>query len=108
MRSDALLAGAQGLALAIALALAITWPRAGSPALLVPLGPDGWSRALAWAAREDATILALDERDHRIVVQLEEASSIVTAIGAGLIPLIADAEACRPSTSRDLRKEAAS
>jgi len=99
MLRDKVIFSAHALGMTGALALAMLWPRPGEAALIAPLGPDGISRTLAWAAHEQAGILALDERARRVVVMLPRASSVSSALRSGLVPIMADARACAAQTT---------
>lgn len=80
----------------LALAAATVWPRPGQAAQLVPLGGDGLVGVIDWAAREGAPLLELDTTGGRVVARIRDQRSLVRALGAGILPIAANARDCQP------------
>jgi hypothetical protein len=98
---DRILLAGHVAALAVALLLAVFWPRPGEPALLLPM-TTGPQAALAWAEREGAPFLSLDTRAARIVARVPSDASLARALAAGVLPLSAEATGCTPAANGDL------
>lgn len=96
MRSDRLIVGMHGAGVVLALATATVWPRPGESALLVPLGDEGLITVLHWADREGAPLVTLDTGTGRVVARITEKSRLLSAVRAGIIPIAARVEGCRP------------
>jgi len=94
MRADRVLLGVHAAGVTLALTAALVWPRPGQAALLVPLGGGDTRSAIAWAAREDAPLLALDTTRGRIIARIADNASLLRALGAGILPLAARAPGC--------------
>lgn len=85
---------------ALALAAALVWPRAGQAALMVPLGSADTRTVLGWAAQEDAPLLVLDTASGRVVARMTDNRSMLRALGQGIVPVAASAPGCRADTRR--------
>lgn len=94
MQHDRALVALHAGAVVAALTAALVWPRAGQPALLVPLTGGGLDAALHWAAREDAELLELDTASGRIVARMAPGRSAASAIASGLVPVATGARGC--------------
>jgi hypothetical protein len=79
----------------VALAAATVWPRPGQAAQLVPLGDKGLVGVLDWTAREGAPLLELDTAGGRVVARMPDNRSLLRALGAGILPLAANARDCQ-------------
>lgn len=89
-----------GTGIALALTAALIWPRAGQAALLVPFGSADTRTVLAWAAQENAPLLALDTASGRVVARITDSRSLLRGIAQGIVPLAARAPGCRTSFRR--------
>jgi hypothetical protein len=94
MRADRMLLGVHAAGVTLALTAALVWPRPGQAALLVPLAGGDTRSAIAWAAREDAPLLALDTSRGRIIARITDNASLLRALGEGILPLAARAPGC--------------
>lgn len=94
MRSDRVVLALHGSAILLAMVAALVWPRAGQAALLVPLGDQDLARVLRWADREGAELITLDTGSGRVIARVGNHYSLLRAIGAGIIPITADAPGC--------------
>jgi hypothetical protein len=94
MRADRVLLGVHAAGVTLALAAALVWPRPGQAALLVPLGTEDTRAAIAWAAREDAPLLALDTSRGRIIARITNNASLLRALSQGILPVSARAPGC--------------
>jgi hypothetical protein len=94
MRAEKALLGLHAAGVMLALAAALVWPRPGQAALLVPLADGDTRSAIAWAAREDAPLLALDTSRGRIIARITDNASLLRALRAGILPLAARAPGC--------------
>ncbi len=94
MRSERALFALHGLALGLALAAALAWPRVGEPALLVPLGADRMARAFAWADGERAEYLAIDPAGGRVIARIPSNHSLMRALANGIVPVAARTPGC--------------
>jgi hypothetical protein len=94
MRADRMLLGVHAAGVTLALAAALVWPRPGQAALLVPLGTTDTRTAIAWAAHEDAPLLALDTARGRIIARITDNASLMRALSHGILPLAARAPGC--------------
>lgn len=99
MRSDRALLGLHAAGVVLAMAATLVWPRPGQAALLVPLGGSDARSVIAWAAREEAPLLALDTSRGRIIARITDNASLLRALGQGILPLAARAPSCA-ATSR--------
>lgn len=82
------------LALVAALVAALVWPRPGQAALLVPLGGSDTRSVIAWAAREEAPLLALDTTRGRVIARITGNAGLLRALGEGILPLAVRAQGC--------------
>lgn len=96
MRGDRALIGLHAAGVALAGAAALVWPRPGQAALMVPLGPADMGSVLRWADQEQAALMALDTASGRIVVRITDNRSLVSALGAGILPVATRAPGCQP------------
>lgn len=96
MHTERALLGLHGAAAVLALVAATLAPRAGEAALLVPLAGGDLAPTLAWARAEGAPLLELDTARGRVVARLADNRSLLSALGAGLLPLAAGARDCQP------------
>lgn len=87
--------GLHGTAVVLALLAALYAPRAGGAALLVPLADHDLAGVLRWSDAAGAELLALDSASGRVIVRIADNRSLVSALGAGLLPLAARARGCR-------------
>jgi hypothetical protein len=94
MRADRVLLGVHAAGVTLALTAALVWPRPGQAALLVPLGATDTRAAIAWAAQEDAPLLALDTSRGRIIARITDNASLMRALRHGILPLAARAPGC--------------
>lgn len=95
MRPDRLLLGLHAGAVALALAAAFAWPRAGQAARLVPLGAGDLAGVLRWAEAEGAPLLELDTSRGRVVARMTDNRSLLSAVRAGILPLAAQGPGCQ-------------
>jgi hypothetical protein len=102
LAAERALFGLHALALVLALAAALLWPRPGQPVLLVPLGGSGGlATALDWAEAAGADYLAIDPARARVIVRLPADASLASAPMAGILPLAIRFDSCmRPDTGR--------
>lgn len=96
MRSERRLLAFHGAGVVVALVAALAWPRTGQAALMVPLGSGDLGTVLRWADREQADLLALDPASGRVVARVSGDASLLSALGAGILPLATPAPSCRP------------
>jgi hypothetical protein len=94
MRADRVLLGVHAAGVTLAITAALVWPRPGQAALLVPLGTTDTRTAIAWAAHEDAPLLAIDTASGRIIARITDNASLMRALGHGILPLAARAPGC--------------
>lgn len=78
----------------LALVAALVWPRPGQAALLVPLGGSDTRSVIAWAAREEAPLLALDTTRGRVIARITGNADLLRALGEGILPLAVRAPGC--------------
>lgn len=83
-------------AVVLGLAAALVWPRAGQAALMVPLGGNDTRDVLSWASGEDVAILKLDTASGQVVARASNNSSLLRAIGFGIVPVAITARSCDP------------
>jgi hypothetical protein len=101
LRAEHALFGFHALALVLALAAALLWPRPGQPVLLVPLAGEGLRPALAWADAAGADFLAIDPARARVIVRLPAGAALAGAPAAGILPLAIRYDSCaRAETGR--------
>lgn len=100
MPADRALFALHGLALVLALAAALVWPRAGQAALMVPLGRSDIGSALRWADAEQAQLLALDPARGRVIARISSNESLLHALAFGLVPVAARAPGCKQQDER--------
>ncbi len=100
MRSERVLVSLHGAAVVLALSAATVWPLPGQAALMVPLGTGDIRTVLRWADRERAPLLALDSASGRVIARIADNQSLVSAIGAGILPIAARADGCQPAEAR--------
>lgn len=86
--------GLHASSMALALAAALACPRPGQAALLVPLGDNGLREAVQWAASHDAALIAIDPVNRQATIRLPSNHSLLSALGAGIIPIAARAATC--------------
>jgi hypothetical protein len=94
MHADRVLMGFHAAGVVLALAAALVWPRPGQAALLVPLAGSDARELVAWAAHEDAPLLALDTARGRVIARIADNASLLRALGHGILPLAARAPGC--------------
>lgn len=94
MHADRALLGLHAAGVILALAAALVWPRPGQAALLVPLGGSDARELIAWAAREEAPLLALDTSRGRVIARVTDNASLLRALRQGILPLAARAPGC--------------
>lgn len=91
-----------GAIVVLVLLSALFWPRAGEPALLLPLAAKGTQPglvpALAWVADEGARIESIDPFTSRIVVRAPSGASLLRALRDGMLPIAADGSGCTAPT----------
>lgn len=97
MPADRAVIALHGTAIAVALAAALAWPRAGQAALMVPLGRPGLPAVLAWAEAEDAALLRLDSAGGTVIARIPSNNSLWGALRLGIMPISARAPGCTPS-----------
>lgn len=101
MRAERALFGLHGLALVLALAAALAWPRPGQPVLLVPIGGGGIASALARASAGDVRLLAIDPLRARVIARIPADRSPIAALAAGILPVAVRYRGCAdPSQGR--------
>ena len=100
MRYERVLVGLHGAAVVLALSAATVWPRPGQAALMVPLGSGDLGTVLRWADRENAPLLALDSASGRVIARIADNHSLLSAIGAGIMPIAARSGGCQPAAPR--------
>jgi hypothetical protein len=83
-----------GFAMVLALTAALAWPRAGEPALLVPLGSAGLADALVWADAAQADLLAIQPDRGQLIARVPSHHSLVQALAAGFVPVAVSTEGC--------------
>ena len=94
MRTDRALLGINAAGVALALTAAFVWPRPGQAALLIPLGSGDPREVIAWAAREDAPLLALDTASGRVIARVTDNAGPLRALGQGIVPIAVRAPGC--------------
>lgn len=94
MRTDRALLCLHGAGVALALTAAFVWPRPGQAALLIPLGSGGPREVIAWAAREDAPLLALDTARGRVIARVTDNAGPLRALGRGIVPIAVRGPGC--------------
>jgi hypothetical protein len=94
MRADRVLLGVHAAGVTLAITAALVWPRPGQAALLVPLGTTDARTAIAWAAHEDAPLLAIDTARGRIITRITDNASLMRALSHGILPLAARTPGC--------------
>ena len=100
MRYERVLVGLHGAAVVLALSAATVWPLPGQAALMVPLGSGDLGTVLRWADRENAPLLALDSASGRVIARIADNHSLLSAIGAGIMPIAARSGGCQPAAPR--------
>lgn len=96
MKGDHRLIALHSAAAGFALVAALAWPRAGQAAMLVPMGTSDLNTVLRWADREDASLLQIDTGKGRVVARVSSDASLLSAIGAGILPIAARKPSCQP------------
>lgn len=94
MPANRLTIGLHACSVVLALAAALACPRPGQAALLVPLGSNGLREAVHWAASHDAALIAIDSANGQATIRLPSNHSLLSALGAGIIPIAARAATC--------------
>ena len=89
-----------GLVLAV-LAACTVWPRAGEPALLMPLNGVGTARMTAWARRHDLPVLGTGRLPGSVVVQIGANTSGLAALRSGAVLLAVPGLTCTPFLSSE-------
>lgn len=100
LRPERALFAVHGLALVFAVAVALAWPRAGEPAVLVPLGPGGIADAFVWADAEGAEFFAIKPESGRVIVRVPSNHSLLQALASGIVPVATRAAGCKAPDSR--------
>lgn len=95
MRADRAVIALHGAGVVLALTAALVWPRPGQAALMVPLAGGDVHGVLEWAASEDARLLTLDSASGRVIARIADNRSLLSALGAGILPVAARAPGCR-------------
>lgn len=88
------LGAVQGLLIASGLGAAIFVPRAGDPAVLVPLGAQPIAKALAYAEAERAPVMTIDTATRRLVVLAPDSAGLIRALARGFVLVAAAKDGC--------------
>lgn len=94
MRADRTMLGLHATGAVLALAAALVWPRPGQAALLVPLSGTDARSVIAWAAHEDAPLLALDTARGRVIARVSDNAILLRALAKGILPLAVRTPGC--------------
>lgn len=97
---DLMLFGAQGTILSAVLGLALFSPRAGEPALLIPLTGQTVAQTLAFAEAQGAPLLTLDTTTGRLTVRPPATDTFMRAMAHGYLPIDAAASDCGATENR--------
>lgn len=79
----------------LALVAALVWPRPRQAALL-----SDTRSVIAWAAREEAPLLALDTTRGRVIARITGNAGLLRALGEGILPLAVRAPGCGTDVRR--------
>ncbi len=89
--------------LLLTLIAAITWPRAGQAALLLPLAPSRSSEALHWLTANDATLLGPARIGSGLVLRLGHDDTAFAALKRGWLLIAVPEAACTPNNANPRR-----